>query len=61
MILYYNHSERNVTIEDTFEIISIDEAKKLFDDGEVSDSNQAFTTLRLCNWDYNKVVEYYGE
>lgn len=60
-VLYYNHTEGNVTIEATKEIISIEQAKELFDKGEVNDCNLAFNTLRQCDWDWDKVESYYGE
>ncbi len=68
-ILCYNHKERTVTSNNseypddrTFEeTISIDEARKLDEAGEVADCNLAFLTLRMHDWDPSQVEQYYRE
>jgi hypothetical protein len=63
VVLIYEHDKRRIFIDDNGKQrdISVERAKKYFEDDEISDHNVAFHRLILCDFDMEKVEAQYTE
>jgi len=58
--LLYDHAKREISIEDG-DVISIEDAKALFDGALVVDCNAAMTRLCLNDYGMDAVEEFYRD
>lgn len=60
MILFYN-IDGTITDAENDKVYSIDEAKKLYEEGKVKDMNVALYRLKYFNWDKEALEKYFKE
>jgi len=62
-VLYYDHTKREITLDPgplhVDYVLSVDEARKVWNSGRVTDFNQAFMRLAANDFDMDAVEEDY--